>query len=133
MECAAVVEDETLRTAEALVKLGHQAVGVDAIERVIGGQRGAGHVERRARTRRSVRQVKSCNARRQRSECRRAPRAVDLEDRARPVTDEQGSTRGVGREREAAGNAQIGRKGLSRAVRYDAIDDALEAARDVET
>ena len=58
--------------------------------------------------------MKRRDARRQRGERRRVPVAVDREDRARPIADEQ---RAVGRERQPAGDAEIGGERLGRPVR----------------
>ena len=60
---------------------------------------------------------------------RARPSAVDAQHRARPIADEQ---RAVGAERQAARDAEVGRIQRRAAVRLDAVDAAVEAARDVQ-
>ena len=104
----------------------HRSVEPDAVDDVVRRERGAGHVERIA----AHREVKRGHARRQRRERRGLAVAVDREDGARTVADEQ---RPVRRKRETARDAEVGRERLGAPVVRHPIYGALEPARDVET
>ena len=90
-------------------------------------ERRPGHVQRVVG---AEREVKRRDARRQRRERRRAcPSRSTRKIVPGSIADEQ---RAVGRERQAAGDAEIGRERLGRSVGGHAVDRAFEPARHVE-
>src|SRR5215813_9113853 len=125
-QVARCVEGESLRTPEPGAPRGRLAVRSDAIDRIVGAERGSRDVEMAVRT---EGQVKGGDAGRQGREHAGAPLLFDAKDRSRSIADVERAVRPEG---ETARDAQVARIERGPAVRFDAIHAAVETARYVQ-
>ena len=126
MQRSAGIESDALRSAEPFRTTRHGSVGGDTKYRVVRRQRRGGRIQRAVGPDREMKRRDAC---RQRGESDCAAIGVHAKDRAGAIADKQ---RAIGREREPARDAEIGRERLGAAVRRHAVDRALEPARHVE-
>ena len=126
VEGAVGPERQALRPAE--VRPGHFHLPVERhpVDVVARGEGGPAHVEMAVGAHRQVERGHRCRHRRHH---RRVAVGQEAEDGARAVADQQ---RAVGREGQAAGDADVADRRLVVAALVDLVDDALEAAGDVE-
>src|SRR5207244_3290722 len=115
-----------LRPSKDVWKPGNLAGAIDAVDGVVRSERRSSHEQFVGRTHR---QVKRGNARGQRGERRRLA-VAHPKDRTGAIADVEPS---LTVECQTACDAQVTCHNLMRSVAADAINSALEAARDVQT